>query len=164
VAGRAVGKQVEGGAGGPEGRPGISPYRAAPDDPVEIAIGIALDSVDDLQCVTDEGAKRLNKDPASLRAAGRVTSQSSPEDRREAARLLTDIARLQGTLSSMIIGKGKINPTDTIDTGIAGIVFADGGMERYWLIPMVTTRVRPVDGTPIKMGDGVPKTASCAKG
>jgi hypothetical protein len=64
----------------------------------------------------------------------------------------------------MILGKGKINPTDTFDTDIAGIVFADGGMERYWLVPIVTRRVEPVDGVPVKMGDGVPKIASCAKG
>jgi hypothetical protein len=143
----------EGGAGGGGG------------GPVEIAgVSITVDTVDDLQCISNDGAAQLNKDPDALRAAGRTTSRDSVESRHEAARLVTDIARLQQTIGSMIIGKGKINPTDVFDTAIVGIVFADGGMERYWLVPMVTRRVEPIDGTPIRMGDGIPKAANCTKG
>jgi hypothetical protein len=76
--GLSGGGAIGGGEGGGSGEAGAG----GSSETVEVAaIGISVDSIDDLQCITDQGARQLNKDPASLRAVGRVTSQSSPEDR-----------------------------------------------------------------------------------
>jgi hypothetical protein len=131
---RLLDRSGGGAGGGPDGRYGISPYRASPDDPVEVA---ALLKMNDVRC-----------NPLTLGdGSSKVTSQSNLVDRQAAALQI---------FRSLSLGQRASQGS------ALRVTYADDGTED-WLFPAPTMsnggNSEPIAGTlkPPSSGAGIPK-------
>lgn len=131
---------------------------------VELAQQLIVDSVDDMQCMSDADAAKLKKDGAQVRSLGRVTSADSYESRYDAAKMVVDIARLRETINSLVVGRFQANPGDALTIPIVRITYADGGYEDFTYNQFSMYPLNSITGSPAVMGSGQPSTKTCTKG
>jgi hypothetical protein len=77
--------------------------------------------------------------------------------------MMVDIARLRGTMDSLVVGRFRPNPGDALTIPIVRATYADGGYEDFSYNQFSMYPLNSITGAPAQLGNGVAQTKACSK-